>query len=63
MNRASPVDSRAAISMANLFVKSGILFVPIPVTGPEDYAEKINQMNEILEKMASDAEKLETGKC
>lgn len=36
MNRASPVDLRKAILMANEFVKAGIDFVPVPVLSNED---------------------------
>ena len=38
MNRASSVDIRKAILVANEFVKAGIDFVPVPVLSDEDKA-------------------------
>jgi hypothetical protein len=38
MNRASPVDMRKALEIANIFSKAGILFVPMPVLNDADYA-------------------------
>lgn len=38
MNRASPVDLRAALEIANALMKAGIDFVPIPVLSDEDKA-------------------------
>lgn len=36
MNRASPVELRKALEAANIFVKAGILFVPIPIVAEDD---------------------------
>ena len=38
MNRASSVDIRKAILVANEFVKASIDFVPVPVLSDEDKA-------------------------
>lgn len=57
MNRANPVDLRRAIEMANAYVKVGILFVPIPVSGLEDFSARATEADEALERMATEAEK------
>ena len=36
MNRASPVDLRLAMVMANALTKAGLDFVPVPVLSPDD---------------------------
>lgn len=38
MNRASPVDLRNALEIAENLVKAGIDFVPVPVLSDEDKA-------------------------
>lgn len=57
MKRANPVDLRRAIEVANAYVKAGILFVPIPVSGIEDFTARANEADEALERMAIAAEK------
>ena len=39
IERASPVQLRKALEMANLFVKAGMRFVPMPVTSDDEYDE------------------------
>ncbi|MNZ97401.1 hypothetical protein D3C78_1166370 [compost metagenome] len=57
MNRASPVDMRAALEAAHTMVKAGILFVPMPIMGVADHAalqaEMINRLNR-LEQQAEE---------
>lgn len=57
MKRASPVDLRRAIELANTYVKAGILFVPIPVYGIEDFTARANEADQALERMTIEAEK------
>lgn len=51
MNRASPSQQRKALEIANLFVKMGIGFVPVPVTSAEEFdklaIQSLDKMNEI----------------
>lgn len=58
MKRANPVDLRRAIEVANAYVKAGILFVPIPVYGIEDFTARANEADQALERMAIEAEKV-----
>lgn len=48
MNRASPVDLRKAMDVANTFVKAGILFVPVPVLNDADHAALVADVNKRL---------------
>ena len=56
MNKATPVQLRKCLESATAMVKSGILFVPMPVLSDEDHANLINQMLERFEKMEADAQ-------
>lgn len=52
LERASPVQLRKALEMANLFVKMGINFVPMPVGCDAEHAallEKAMRKLEVLE--------------
>lgn len=51
MNRASPVDLRKAIAIANEFVKAGILFVPMPVLSEPDHVALVADMSKRLESI------------
>lgn len=58
MNRAKPVDIRKALEAADACVKSGVLFVPIPVLDAEDHAELVKLLMarlEIMEKLCLDS--------
>jgi len=59
MNRANPVDLRKAIEAANIYVKAGILFVPMPVLSKEDHAAKCLEAELAIERLLDDAEKAE----
>jgi hypothetical protein len=47
--RASPVELRKALEVANLFTKIGLGFVPVPVASSEEY-DRLTQ--EVLRKLA-----------
>jgi len=55
MNRASPSQQRKALEIANLFVKMGIGFVPVPVASAEEFekvaTQSIEKMGEIADAM------------
>ena len=57
MNRASPADLRKAIDAANVYVKAGILFVPIPVLNKDDHAAKVLEAELAIERLLTEAEK------
>ena len=57
MNRAHPADLRKAIEAANIYVKAGILFVPIPVLNKDDHAEKVLEAKLAIERLLTEAEK------
>lgn len=53
IKRASPAQLRKALELANLFVKTGINFVPVPVTSDEEQdalgEQAIAKMEQILQ--------------
>lgn len=57
MNRASPVDLRKAIEVANAYTKAGILFVPMPVLNEADLHVLARQASERLEQIIEETEK------
>lgn len=58
MNRASPVDLRKALEATHILVKAGILFVPMPVTSPEEYSKRVAEMNARMNEIVAEAEVL-----
>lgn len=60
MNRASPADLRKAIAVANAYVKTGILFVPMPVFSKEEQAARVEEAANILDRAVIDAMKAGT---
>lgn len=57
MNRASPVDIRKSLEMANEIAGIGISFVPIPVTSEADRAHLMSvffKRLEIIEKSCAE---------
>lgn len=56
LERASPVQLRKALELANLFVKMGVNFVPVPVASDEEQAELVAQAMAKLEVMEQQAE-------
>lgn len=61
MNRASPVDLRKSIEIANYLARIGIRFVPIPVATDEEFQALAAELSRKLEQMAVEAEKDEGG--
>ena len=61
MNRASPVDLRKSLEIANHLARIGIRFVPIPVASEEDFQTLSAELSRRLEQMAVEAEKHEGG--
>ncbi|HDT3081135.1 TPA: DUF1382 family protein [Klebsiella aerogenes] len=61
MNRASPVDLRKSIEIANHLARIGIRFVPIPVATDEEFQALAAELSRKLEQMAVEAEKDEGG--
>lgn len=61
MNRASPVDLRKSLDIANHLAQIGIRFVPIPVATEEEFQVLAAELSRRLEQMAVEAEKNEGG--
>lgn len=61
MNRASPVDLRKSLEIANHPAHIGIRFVPIPVATEEEFQVLAAELSRRLEQMAVEAEKNEGG--
>ncbi|WP_334354034.1 DUF1382 family protein [Enterobacter hormaechei] len=61
MNRASPVDLRKSLEIANHHAHIGIRFVPIPVATEEEFQTLAAELSRRLEQMAVEAEKNEGG--
>ncbi|HDC4492225.1 MULTISPECIES: DUF1382 family protein [Enterobacter cloacae complex] len=61
MNRASPVDLRKSLDIANHLARIGIRFVPIPVATEEEFQTLAAELSRRLEQMAVEAEKNEGG--
>ena len=55
MNRASPVELRKAISMAQAFVQGGIDFVAIPVLNDEDKATLVADLTRRLDAIEKES--------
>lgn len=62
MNRASPVQLRKALEIANQLVSSGVNFVCMPVVDEADYANLLDQSMSRLERIAVVAESREKSK-
>lgn len=55
MNRASPVELRKAINMAQAFVQGGIDFVAIPVLNDEDKARLVADLTRRLDAIEKES--------
>lgn len=60
MNRASPVDLRKAIEVANAYTNAGILFVPMPVLNEADHHDLVQKASQRIEQILEEAEGLQT---
>ena len=56
MERASPVELRKAVDMANALVKVGLSFVPMPVLDDADREALVAQAMARMDTLASIAE-------
>lgn len=56
MNRASPVDLRKAIEVANAYTNAGILFVPMPVLNEADHHDLVQQASHRIEQILEETE-------
>lgn len=61
MNKASPVDLRKSLKIANHLAHIGIRFVPIQVATEEEFQTLAAELSRRLEQMAVEAEKNEGG--
>ena len=61
MNKASPVDLRKSLEIANNLPHIGIRFVPIPVETEEEFQTLAAELSRRLENMVVEAEKNEGG--
>lgn len=56
MERASPVELRKAIDMANALIEAGLAFVPVPVLDDADRESLVAQAMARMGILASEAE-------
>lgn len=61
MNRASPVDLRKSLEMANSLAQIGIRFVPVPVETEEEFQALVARAHNKLNHLVIEAEKNEGG--
>ena len=56
MERASPVELRKAIAMANALIEAGLSFVPVPVLDDADREALVAQAMARMDTLASEVE-------
>ncbi len=56
MNKASPVEIRKCLEMANILAHAGIRFVPVPVTSDDEFNSLVSHSYGILDKIADDCD-------
>lgn len=56
MNKASPVELRQSLEMANALASSGIRFVPIPVMNEAGFNRLMDETRRILDDMLAEVE-------
>lgn len=61
MNKASPVDLRKSLEIANRLGLIGVRFVPIPVVSDEEFQALLSELSMRLDQIAVEAEKNEGG--
>lgn len=54
MLKASPVEMRKCLSMVEIFKKSRIAFVPIPIISKEDYEKLYQELISKIELLEKD---------
>lgn len=63
MERASPVQQRKALELANMFVRMGIGFVPIPVASEAEFYQGVNTAMNLLGEIHKAAEEAEASRA
>jgi hypothetical protein len=61
LERASPADLRKALELANVFVKLGVNFVPVPVANAEEQRALVEQALTKLEELEQSAKRAQKG--
>lgn len=61
LERASPTQLRKALDLANVFVRMGVNFVPVPVSSDAEQVELVEQALEKLKAMEQQAEGADHG--
>lgn len=56
MNKASPVEIRKCLEMANSLAHAGIRFVPVPVISDDEFNSLVSHSYGILDKIADDCD-------
>lgn len=56
MNRASPVELRQSLEMANALASAGIRFVPVPVINDAEFNRLADESRKIIDGMLIEAE-------
>ncbi|RWU21293.1 hypothetical protein DM813_19085 [Pseudomonas alkylphenolica] len=56
MNRASPVEMRKAMEVANTLAKAGLLFVCVPVMSESDHDDLVHLAKQRLGELVEKAE-------
>lgn len=56
MKRASPVELRQSLEMANALASAGIRFVPVPVINDTGFNRLVDESRKIIDCMLIDAE-------
>ena len=56
MNKASPVELRQSLEMANSLASEGIRFVPVPVINDAEFNRLVDESMKIIDGMLVDVE-------
>ena len=56
MKRASPVELRQSLEMANALASAGVRFVPVPVINDAGFNRLVEESRKIIDAMLIDAE-------
>lgn len=62
MNKASPVELRQSLEMANALASAGIRFVPVPVINDAGFNRLVDESMKIIDGMLIEAEHDTTNK-
>lgn len=56
MNKASPVELRQSLEMANALASAGIRFVPVPVINDAEFNRLVYESRKIIDGMLAEVE-------